>query len=116
MLVHTKAFLYEALINVMTSLLLDLLHRVFDLVGSPRPTGQLQSKPLTRAVVDQSPPLWRPAGTKKPTKVGLCVGTDLTNAPLCADVKSMQTPPKNRIFYPSFLLQRASGTQVVTRQ
>lgn len=34
MLVHTKAFLYEALINVMTSLLLDLLHRVFDLVGS----------------------------------------------------------------------------------
>ena len=34
MLVHTKAFLYEALINVMTSILLDLLHRVFDLVGS----------------------------------------------------------------------------------
>lgn len=34
MLVHTKAFLYEALINVMTSLLLDLLHLVFNLVKS----------------------------------------------------------------------------------
>jgi hypothetical protein len=34
MLVHTKAFLYEAMINAMTSLLLDLLHRVFDLMGS----------------------------------------------------------------------------------
>ncbi len=34
MLVHTKAFLYDTLVNVMSSLLLDLLHRVFDLVGS----------------------------------------------------------------------------------
>jgi hypothetical protein len=31
---YFKAFLYEAMINVMTSLLLDLLHRVFDLLGS----------------------------------------------------------------------------------
>lgn len=34
MLIQTKAFLYDTLVNVMTSLLLDLLHRVFDLVGS----------------------------------------------------------------------------------
>lgn len=34
MLVHTKTFLYDTLANVMVSLLLDLLHRVFDLVGS----------------------------------------------------------------------------------
>lgn len=34
MLVHCKAFLYETLVHVMTSLLLDLLHWVFDLVGS----------------------------------------------------------------------------------
>lgn len=34
MLVHTKAFLYDILVNVMTSLLLDLLHLVFDLLGS----------------------------------------------------------------------------------
>lgn len=34
MLVHTKAFLYETLVDVTASLLLDLLHRVFDLVSS----------------------------------------------------------------------------------
>lgn len=34
MLVHCKAFLYDTLVNVMASLLLDLLHRVFDLVGA----------------------------------------------------------------------------------
>jgi len=31
---YFKAFLYDTLVNVMTSLLLDLLHLVFDLVGS----------------------------------------------------------------------------------
>lgn len=34
MLVHTKAFLYDTLVNVMASLVLDLLHLVFDLVRS----------------------------------------------------------------------------------
>jgi hypothetical protein len=34
MMVHTKAFLYDTLINVMASLLLDLLHLVFHQVGS----------------------------------------------------------------------------------
>lgn len=46
MLVHTKAFLYEALINVMTSLLLDLLHRVFDLVGSASACLAIFAPPL----------------------------------------------------------------------
>ena len=32
---YFKAFLYDTLVNVMASLLLDLLHLVFDLVGSP---------------------------------------------------------------------------------
>ncbi|WP_176471357.1 hypothetical protein [Pseudomonas sp. Irchel s3a12] len=31
---HFKAFLYELLVNVATSLLLDLLHQVFNLVES----------------------------------------------------------------------------------
>ncbi|MDD1023177.1 hypothetical protein M5G24_29630 [Pseudomonas sp. TNT2022 ID1048] len=31
---HFKAFLYELLVNVVTSLLLDLLHLVFNLVQS----------------------------------------------------------------------------------
>ena len=31
---HFKAFLYELLVNVVTSLLLDLLHLVFNLVKS----------------------------------------------------------------------------------
>ncbi|MFI8648525.1 hypothetical protein ACIGJK_27560 [Pseudomonas iridis] len=31
---HFKAFLYDTLVNVMASLLLDLLHLVFHLVGS----------------------------------------------------------------------------------
>ena len=31
---HFKAFLYDTLVNVMVSLLLDLLHLVFNLVGS----------------------------------------------------------------------------------
>lgn len=31
---HFKAFLYDTLVNVMTSLLLDLLHLVFNLVES----------------------------------------------------------------------------------
>lgn len=30
---HFKAFLYDTLVNVMASLLLDLLHLVFELVG-----------------------------------------------------------------------------------
>jgi hypothetical protein len=34
MLIHTKAFLHETLVDVMASLLLDLLHLVFHLVGS----------------------------------------------------------------------------------
>lgn len=34
MLAHFKAFLYELLVNVMTSLLLDCLHLAFNLVGS----------------------------------------------------------------------------------
>ena len=34
MLVHCKAFLYDLLVNVITSLLLDLLHLVFNLVSS----------------------------------------------------------------------------------
>jgi hypothetical protein len=31
---HFKAFMYELLVNVVTSLLLDLLHLVFNLVKS----------------------------------------------------------------------------------
>lgn len=31
---HFKAFLYELLVNIVTSLLLDLLHLVFNLVKS----------------------------------------------------------------------------------
>jgi hypothetical protein len=31
---HFKAFMYELLVNVVTSLLLDLLHQVFNLVKS----------------------------------------------------------------------------------
>jgi hypothetical protein len=31
---HFKAFLYDTLVNVMASLLLDLLHLAFNLVGS----------------------------------------------------------------------------------
>lgn len=34
MLAHYKAFLYDTLVNVMASLLLDLLHLVFNLEGS----------------------------------------------------------------------------------
>lgn len=34
---HFKAFLYELLVNVVTSLLLDLLHLVFNLVKSTSP-------------------------------------------------------------------------------
>jgi hypothetical protein len=34
MLAHFKAFLYDTLINVIASLLLDLLHLVIHLVGS----------------------------------------------------------------------------------
>ena len=34
MMVHTKAFLYDLLVNVATSLLLDLLHLVFHLMES----------------------------------------------------------------------------------
>jgi hypothetical protein len=34
MLVHCKAFLYDILVNVMASLLLDLLHLVVNLGGS----------------------------------------------------------------------------------
>lgn len=52
--------------------------------GLPRPTGRLQSKSLTRALVDQSPPLWYPPGTKKPTRVSLDDGGHLTNVPLYA--------------------------------
>lgn len=35
-------------------------------------------------MVDQTMGFWRPAGAKKPTKVGFSVGGDLTNVPLCA--------------------------------
>ena len=31
----------------------------------------MRVKPLTRGMVDQTPPLWRPTGAKKPTAVGL---------------------------------------------
>ena len=34
MQVHFKAFLYDTLVNIMASLLLDLLHLVFNLEGS----------------------------------------------------------------------------------
>jgi len=34
LMAHFKAFLYDTLVNVMVSLLLDLLHLVFNLVGS----------------------------------------------------------------------------------
>ena len=31
----------------------------------------MRVNPLTRGMVDQTPPLWRPTGAKKPTAVGL---------------------------------------------
>jgi hypothetical protein len=43
---HFKAFLYDLLINVVTSLLLDLLHQVFNLVGSAATCLTIFSPPL----------------------------------------------------------------------
>ena len=34
MLTHFKAFLYDTLVNIMGSLLIDLLHLVFNQIGS----------------------------------------------------------------------------------
>ena len=39
----------------------------------------MRVKPLTRGMVGQTPPLWRPTGSKKPTGVGLDDGGHLTN-------------------------------------
>ena len=41
----------------------------------------MRVKPLTRGMVGQTPPLWRPTGSKKPTGVGLDDGGHLTNVP-----------------------------------
>ena len=46
MLVHCKAFLYDTLVNVMASLLLDLLHLVVNLVGSTSACLAVLAPPL----------------------------------------------------------------------
>ncbi len=43
---HFKAFSYELLVNVITSLLLDLLHLVFNLVGSASTCLAVLAPPL----------------------------------------------------------------------
>ncbi len=43
---HFKAFLYDTLVNVMASLLLDFLHLVFNLVGSTSACQVVLATPL----------------------------------------------------------------------
>lgn len=37
----------------------------------------MRVKPLTRGMVGQTPPLWRPTGSKKAHRRGLCCGGQL---------------------------------------
>lgn len=46
MQIHFKAFIYDLLIEVVTSLLLDLLHLVFNLVGSAATCVTIFAPPL----------------------------------------------------------------------
>ncbi|MOA07002.1 hypothetical protein D3C78_1266740 [compost metagenome] len=47
------------------------------------------------ALAYQSPPFWHPAGTKKPTGVGLDDGWHLTNVPLCVTHPGRKNELKN---------------------
>lgn len=46
MQIHFKAFIYDLLVDVATSLLLDLLHLVFNLVGSTATCLTIFAPPL----------------------------------------------------------------------
>jgi len=46
MLTHFKAFLYDILVNIMGSLLVDLLHLVFNKIGSGSACLALLAPPL----------------------------------------------------------------------